>query len=104
MDNEIYEVERDQYAGVIGQINPVTSDMETYHEGDLTIIKIVNKEGVHFTSRIINNETGEEKYYVFVLPQGDDCLPPKKIRKITLETREEVEAFFNALNKLQQKV
>jgi len=102
MDNSIYEVGRDEYAGVIGQINPKTSDIETYHEEYGTVIKIKNKEGVHFTTRIISND-GEEQYYVFTLPQGEDCLPPKAIRKITLDTKEEVQAFFDALNKLQKE-
>ena len=102
MNNDIYEVDRDAYAGIIGQINPKTSDIETYHEDYGTIIKIKNKEGVHFTTRIIPTE-GEEQYYIFTLPQGEDCLPPKKIRKITLETKEEVQAFFDVLNKVQQE-
>ena len=102
MDNSIYEVGRDEYAGVIVQINPKTSDIETYHEEYGTVIKIKNKEGVHFTTRIISND-GEEQYYVFTLPQGEDCLPPKAIRKITLDTKEEVQAFFDALNKLQKE-
>ena len=102
MDNSIYEVSRDEYAGVIGQINPKTSDVYTYHEEYGTVIKIMNKEGVHFTTRIIPFE-GEEQYYVFVLPDGEDCLPPKKIRKVTLETPEQVEQFFAALNQLQKE-
>lgn len=102
MNNDIYEVERDDYVGVIGQINPATSDTEVYHEEYGTVIKIKNKEGVHFTTRIIPEE-GEEKYYVFTLPQGEDCLPPKRVRKIILETKEEVQAFFNALNKMQKE-
>ena len=100
MDNSIYEVERDEYAGVVGQINPKTSDVEEYHDDIGTTIKIKNKNGVHFTTRIITND-GEEHYFVFNLPRGEDCLPPKKIRKITLETQEEVQAFFDALSKLQ---
>ena len=102
MDESIYEVERDEYAGVIGQINTKTADIEEYHQNDVTIIKIKNKNGTHFTTRIINNETGEEKYYVFNLPEGEDRLPPKKIRQVKLETKEEVQAFFDALSKLQK--
>lgn len=102
MDNSIYEVDRNEYVGVIRQINPKTSDLETYHEPYGTIIKIKNKEGVHFTTRVIH-ENGEEQYYVFTLPQGEDCLPPKAIRQVTLETKEEVQAFFDALNKIQKE-
>ena len=102
MDNSIYEVSRDEYAGVVAQINPDYADVETYHEEYGTVIKIVSKKGVHFTTRIIS-EDGEEGYYVFNLPTADESLPPKAIRKITLETKEEVQAFFDALNKLQRR-
>lgn len=102
MDNSIYKVERDEYVGIIGQINPKTSDIETYHEEYGTVIKIKNKDGVHFTTRIIPYE-GEEEYYVFTLPRGEDCLPPKAIRKITLDTKEEVQTFFDVLNKIQME-
>ena len=100
-ENDIYEVDRDEYAGVIGQINPQTSDVETFHEEWGTSIKIKNKDGVHFTTRLIPYD-GEETYYVFNLPYGEDRLPPKAVRKVVLETREEVEHFFNALSQLQK--
>ncbi len=102
MDNSIYEVSRDEYAGVIAQINPKYSDVETSYGDSGTIIDIKNKEGVHYTTRIIP-EDGEEKYYVFNLPRGKECLPPKAIRKITLETQDEVQAFFDVLNKIQKE-
>lgn len=101
MDDNIFEVTRDEYAGVIAQINPKTSDIETVHEDWGTSIRIRNKTGIHFTTRNISCD-GEEHYYVFELPHGEDCLPPKAIRKITLETKEEVQAFFDALNKIQR--
>lgn len=102
MDNSIYEVDRDEYAGVVSQINPDTSDIETYHEEYGTIIKIKNKNGIHFTSRIIpKDENEDEHYFVFNLPQAEDRLPPKVIHRITLKTRDAVQDFFNALNQLQ---
>ena len=101
MDNSIYEVSRDEYAGVVAQINPQFADVEKYYEQNCTIIKIVSKKGVHFTTRIIPDE-GEEGYYVFNLPSAEESLPPKAVRKITLETKEDVQAFFDILNKLQE--
>lgn len=102
MDNSIYEVERDEYAGVISQINPETSDVETYYEEYGTVIKVKNKNGIHFTSRIIPvNEEEAEHYYVFNLPQAEDRLPPKAVQKITLKTRDAVQDFFKALAQLQ---
>ena len=100
MDNSIYEVTRDEYAGVVAQINTKTSDVEEFHNENETIIKIKSKKGIHFTTRIITDE--EEHYYVFNLPREEDCLPPKAIRKITLETKEEVQQFFEALGKIQK--
>ena len=102
MDNSIFEVSRDEYVGVVAQINPDFAEVEKYHVSECTIIKIVSKKGIHFTTRIIPDE-GEEGYYVFNLPSAEESLPPKAIRKITLETQEEVQAFFDALNKLQQE-
>jgi len=103
MNNDIYQVDRDDYVGVISQINPQTSNVETFHEEYGTIIKIKNKDGVHFTTRIIPNNEEDELYYVFTLPSGEDRLPPKAIRKITLNTRDAVQDFFNALSKLQKE-
>lgn len=102
MDNSVYEVSRDEYAGVVAQINPDYAEVEKYYEQHNTFIKIVSKKGVHFTTRVISDD-GEEGYYVFNLPSAEESLPPKAIRKITLETKEEVQAFFDALNKLQQE-
>ena len=102
MDNSIYEVSRDEYAGVVAQINPQFADIEKYHEADCTFIKIVSKKGIHFTTRIIA-DNGEEGYYVFNLPSAEESLPPKVIRKITLETKEDVQTFFDVLNKLQEE-
>jgi len=35
------------------------------------------------------------------MPEKCERIEPKPVRKITLETKEEVEHFFKALNKLQ---
>ena len=62
MDESIYEVERDEYAGVIGQINTKTADVEEYHQDDVTIIKIKNKNGYH---RYPNKKNGFYSYTLF---------------------------------------
>lgn len=101
MDNSIYEVERDDYVGFIGQLNKEKCDLEKFYENDLTIIKIKSKAtGTHFCTRIIS-EDGDEHYYVFNMPNDDERVAPKAIRKVTLTTKEEVQALFDAINKLQ---
>lgn len=101
MDNSIYEVERDEYVGFIGQLNKQMCDVEQFYEEDMTIMKIKSKAtGTHFCTRIIP-EDGEEHYFIFNMPADDERVAPKPIMKITLDTREDVQAFFDALNKLQ---
>ena len=103
MDNDIYEVTRDEYAGFIGQLNKEMMDVEQFYQEDITFIKIKSKNtGIHLCTRIIPDE-GEEHYYVFNMPADDERVAPKPIMKIQLDTKEEVQAFFDALNKIQQK-
>lgn len=103
MDNSIYEVNRDEYAGFISQLNKQKCDVEQFFEDNMTIIKIKSKKnGTHFCTRIIP-EDDVEHYYIFNLPEDDEAVPPKAVMKVTLETKEEVQDFFNALNKLQQE-
>ena len=101
MDNSIYEVSRDEYVGFIGQLNKQMMDVEQYYEEDLTIMKIISKNtGTHLCTRIIS-QAGNEYYYVFNMPADDERIAPKPVMQVRLETREEVQSFFDALNKLQ---
>ena len=101
MDNSIYEVERDDYVGFIGQLNKEMCDVEMFYEKDLTIIKIKSKStNTHLCTRIIP-QSGNEHYYIFNMPADNERVAPKPVMKIHLETQEEVQSFFNALNKMQ---
>jgi hypothetical protein len=103
MSNDIYEVTRDEYAGFIGQLNKQMMDVEQSYQEDMTIVKIKSKNtGIHLCTRIIPEE-GEEHYFVFNMPADDERVAPKPVLKITLDNKEDVQTFFNALNKLQQE-
>ena len=103
MDNSIYEVERNEYAGFIGQLNKDMMEVEQCYENELTIMKIRSKNtGIHLCTRIIPKE-GEEHYYIFKIPSDNERVAPKPIMKVTLETKEDVQHFFNALGKIQQE-
>ena len=103
MDNSIYEVSRDEYAGFIGQLNKQMCDVEQFYEDKMTIMKVKSKTtGTHLCTRIIP-EDDVEHYFVFNMPAEDERVAPKPVMKINLETREEVQAFVNILNKLQQE-
>ena len=101
MDNSIYEVSRDEYAGFIGQLNKDKCAVEQYYEDGFTVIKIKSKTtNTHLCTRIIP-EDDIEHYYVFNMPADDERIAPKPVMKINIETKEEAQAFFDALNKLQ---
>ena len=103
MDNSIYEVTRDEYAGFIGQLNKQKCEMEHYLQDNVTFIKIKSKTtGTHLCTRVIP-ENDEEHYYVFNMPLPEERIPPKPVRQIKLETKEEVQAFFDALSKIQKE-
>lgn len=103
MDDEIYEVGRNEYVGLIGEMKTDCFDMEKEYLEDTTVIKLVSKKtGKLITKRIIPHED-EEKYFIYEMPDNDERLAPKRIRQVTLESKEEVEHFFKALNELRSK-
>lgn len=102
MNNDIYEVERDDYVAFLGQLKKDCADLEKYATEHETFLKLRSKKtGKHLTTRIISDE-GTEHYYIFNYPDSDERSEPKPVRQITLETREEVQHFFQALGKLQK--
>ena len=104
MDNSIYEVTRDEYAGFIGGLKKDACDVEQIYDEHMTIMKIKSKaRGVHFCTRIIPDDDVEH-YYIFNMPLAEESVPNKPVLKITLDNKEEVQAFFNVLNKLQSEV
>ena len=103
MDNSIYEVERDEYVGFLGQLNKQMCDYEQFWEDDLLIIKLKSKKtGTHLCTRIIPRD-GEQHFYIFNMPADEERVPPKPVMKITLDTKEEVQTFFDALRKLKEE-
>ena len=103
MDNSIYEVERDEYAGFIGQLNKEKCTVEQLQESDFTIIKIKSKKtGTHLCTRIISKDEIEH-YYIFNMPENEERQAGRPVRKITLETPEEVQTFFDILSKVTKE-
>lgn len=102
MNKEIYQVERDEYAGLVREMKTSCFDMEKEHKDDGTHIKLVSKKtGKLITERIIDDDQNET-YFIFDLPDNDERLASRKIRQYHLETKEEVQSFFDILNKIQK--
>lgn len=105
MDNNIYQVSRDEYVDFVNSIKPTARRTEVTKENGYTYIKIYSSTNkVHFTTRIIPPEDIEEleTYYIFNLPHPEETQEPRPRIKIHLDTREEVQAFVNLLSKLQK--
>lgn len=103
MDNSIYEVSRDEYVGFMNEIKPSCYDTEVSHLENCTIIKVSSKvTGTHFCTRVIPEEENEH-YFIFNMPNDSERQAGKPVRKITLETKEEVQAFFDVLSKVMKE-
>ena len=103
MDNSIYEVERNDYVGFIGQLNKQMVDVEQVYKDDSTIISIYSKATGKLLCYCIIPQNDTEKYYVINMPEDNERVAPKGVWQIKLETREEVQAFFDTLNKIQKE-
>lgn len=109
MDNSIYEVTREDYKGFVNQINPECRDVRAEEIGDTHIAtKIYSKKtGKCLCSRVAYSadygNPDPEKYYIFEMPDDDERCAPIPVQRITLTSKEEVQAFFDAVKKLQEE-
>ena len=103
MNNSIYEVTRDEYTGFISQIKPECKTVEVIGRGEpYTEIHTYSLDkSRHFAMRSISDEEGE-KYFVYEMPHNDERCAAKPVVKYTLETKEEVQKFFEILGNLQK--
>ena len=53
--------------------------------------------------REIDDASGEEKYFIFEMPHDDERRPAPAKRKIVLETKDEVQSFFEILSTVMEK-
>lgn len=105
IDKNLYEVSRNEYKGFVEQIKPEYRRIE---------IEKVDKE--HTAAKIFSINTGKclcsrvtysadygepesEKYYVFEMPEKYERQAPIPKQQLILETKEEVQAFFDFLAK-----
>ena len=109
MDSSIYEVTRDDYKGFVSQIKPECRDVRIEEIGDTHIAaKIYSKKtGKCLCSRVAYSadygDPDPEKYYLFEMPDNDERCAPIPVQRITLTSKEEVQAFFDAIKKLQEE-
>lgn len=109
LDQSIYEVTRDDYKGFINQIKPECREVKEEQVGYKHIAtKIFSKKtGKCLCSRLTDtadNENHEpEKYFIFEMPDDDERQPPTQTVKVVLNTKEEVQKFFDFLAQQKEK-
>ena len=109
MDNSIYEVTRNDYKSFIEQIIPGCGIVKEIEAGIYHFTYIYSKKN---NKKLCGKRTfigkdehkkHPEKYYIYEFPDDDERRPPIPKMKVTLETREEVQAFFDAISKMQKE-
>ena len=107
-EDEIYEVSRDEFVGFIAQIKPecFTHTIDTHYDEDTynineQIVHIVSADDERRFAKIVSTEE-ETRQYVYEMPRNEERQAAKPVRKITLGTKEDVQAFFNALQQIQE--
>lgn len=109
MDNSIYEVTREDYKGFVNQIKPECRDVKIEEIGETHIAaKIYSKKtGKCLCSRVAYSanygDPDPERYYIFEMPDNDERCAATPVQCITLTSKEEVQAFFDAVKKLQEE-
>ena len=104
MNKEIYQVDRDEYISFVNQIKPGCGELKIVENNDYTIANIHSKKTdmLLCAREIPKDEDKETLYYIYNLPENDERCAAKPVRKIVLETKEEVQTFFDILSKLQK--
>ncbi len=100
-NKELYEVTRDEYVGFLDQIKPECRNVEKVEEDNIVTLNVYSKKTNKLLCSRVAPQDDHEYYYVINMPDDDERCAAKPKRKIVLETREEVQAFFDILNKIQ---
>lgn len=109
MDNSIYEVNREDYKNFIEQMAPGSGQVKHVEAGIYHYTYIYSKKT---NKKLCGKRTfiGEnshkkhpEKYYIFEMPDNDERRDPIPKVRLELKTKEEVQAFFNAISKMNKE-
>ena len=104
MNESIFEVAREDYKAFVERLIPGMGEVKEEELDRWTVAtKIYSKRtGKCWCSRVCKEEE-KEKYFIFEYPDDDEWGSPVPKMKITLETKEEVQALFDALTELRKQ-
>lgn len=109
INQNIYEVSREEYKGFVNEIKPQYRDVRVEQLNDLhTATKIFSiNTGKCLCSRVYysakEGEPDPERYFIFEMPEPYERLPAKPVQKIVLTTKEQVQNFFDFIAKQNQR-
>ena len=105
MNESIFLVDREDYKALVERLKVEKIRTEKIEEREYTIIKIfgIDSEECICSRKTYNNGSKPEEYYIFKFPEDDEWGPPIPKKKIVLETKEEVQTFFNILSQIQKE-
>lgn len=104
MNKEVYEVTKDEYTGFVDQMLPeacLVKRADTRIRTSQIILSKKNKKLL--CKQEFDKQTNTMHYYVYNMPDDDERRPAPAKRIMNLQTREEVQAFLNAISKIQKE-
>lgn len=108
MNDDIYEVNRIEYSSLVETIKPESRDIMQYIKDDYKYVDIYSKNTHNkLTSRVTYigdmQSLSGEKYYIYNLPLPEERNPDIPKYKLELQTREEVQAFLDAIAQMNKE-
>lgn len=104
INEEIYEVSRTDYLNALKTIKKEVRDIKVIKDGDFIYNEVYSKTtGELLVSRktyIGQDFKISETYYLWSLPIAEDSVPPQPTFNLVLETKEEVQAFLQAMQEV----
>lgn len=101
---EYLEVSVDEYRSFTKELKPefFHKEEETFDGGKAYYI-VSNNSDKLICGNTYDQNTETVHYYIVNMPEDNERSAPQKIRKIVLESEEEVKAFFDIINKATKK-
>ena len=110
LNESIFEVSRNEYKSFVETIKPETRkieeiELDKWHKATKIFSQKTGKCLASRVTHLIEDEEEHEpeKYFIFEMPDDDERLAPIPHIQIVLESKEEVQTFFDGLKQLHKK-
>ena len=104
-DMSLFEVSREEYKQFVKRIKPGCGEIanEEINRHAMATKIMSKKTGKCLCSRVCYDDETPEQYYIFEIPDADESQEYIPCKKVVLETREQVQAFFDVMAKLSKE-